>query len=115
MYICRFTVNDTLLAFKFAFPLPFHILPFFVLFGIELLMSPFVLGDSSVLKMLIELTNPVTFVPFEPIEGQDVVDILTITPALFGNYNYETKNIISKIIKLYMNFIYYLRLYCYLF
>src|ERR1044072_3687911 len=95
IYICRFTVNDTLLAFKFAFPLPFHILPFFdLLFSSELLISPFVLGDSSVLKTLIELTNPVTFVPFEPIEGQDVADILTITPALFGNYNYKNKSTI---------------------
>jgi hypothetical protein len=79
------------LAFKFAFPLPFHILPFFVLLtgGTELLTSSFVLSDSNVLKTLIELTNPFTLVPFEPIEGQDVVDIVTINPALFGNYNYK--------------------------
>jgi hypothetical protein len=63
-------------------------LPFFVLLT-DGAISPFALGDSNVLKTLIELTNPFALVPFEPIEGQDVVDIVTINPALFGNYNYK--------------------------
>ncbi|CAI2175381.1 11791_t:CDS:2 [Funneliformis geosporum] len=34
--------------------------------------------------MLIELTNPFTPIP---IEGQDVINILIINPALYENYN----------------------------